>query len=135
MARITSGALPGGVMVRTRCFHTLPGDSVPGLETEIPHQAAAWPGQKKESLLVHRGLLKPSPMSSGCALVPSSPLLGLVPEPVNRNNQPSGLERAVECSVPLVPTPPPQQPSHRLPAPGAFRGLFPVSGSFLPNPI
>ena len=39
---------PGGLVVRIWCFHCCGTSSVPGLGTEIPHQATARTGRKKE---------------------------------------------------------------------------------------
>ena len=39
---------PGGLAVRTWCFHCFGPGSIHGLGTEIPHQAIACRGQKKE---------------------------------------------------------------------------------------
>ena len=38
----------GGLVVRTQCFHCCGPSSIPGLGTEIPHQAAECPGQRKK---------------------------------------------------------------------------------------
>ena len=40
--------LPGGLAVRTWCFHCCSPGVIPGLGTEIPHEAAAHPGQREK---------------------------------------------------------------------------------------
>lgn len=43
------GELPCGLAIRTQLFHHCGPGLIPGLGVEIPHQAAACPGQKKRS--------------------------------------------------------------------------------------
>ena len=44
---IQNGGFSGGLEVRTQCFHCRGQGSVPGMGTEIPHQATACHSQKQ----------------------------------------------------------------------------------------
>ena len=54
----TSPEFPGGLVVRTWCFYCCRLASIPGLQTEMPHQATGMPRPKEKNkhLIIHSSL-------------------------------------------------------------------------------
>ena len=59
-SKIQSGEIPGGLVVMIWCFHHCGPDSIPGLGTQISHQAAAKVRKKREKKKKPNQLSDPS---------------------------------------------------------------------------